>query len=182
MDLINAVRDGKLNDVKMLLQSPTVVEGINFQDQYGKTALIWASRGNTEIASLLLDKGADPNVRNNDGRTALMIGNTDIMKLLLSHKADMNIRDNNGNTVLTSASMDGKPERVKFLLDAGADINVKMGGWKTALAVAKMFDRKDVASVLIQHMRNMDKMRSNLIEIFPGIVVDEIVPVHVDKI
>ena len=72
------------------------------------TALIWASsRGHRETASLLLDRGADINLKNNDGETALMeassSGHTEIVSLLLDRGADVNVKDNDGGTALVRA-------------------------------------------------------------------------------
>ena len=54
--------------------------------------LIYASYGgNTEIVRLLLDNGADPNIRNDYGMTALIAassrGHNEIVKLLLERDA-----------------------------------------------------------------------------------------------
>ena len=75
---------------------------INFKNNNGNTALIYASNGNfTGIVELLLNKGADPNIQDNNGNTALMYasdsGFINIVKLLLNKGADPNIQDNNGN-------------------------------------------------------------------------------------
>jgi ankyrin repeat protein len=41
-------------------------------DEDGRTALIMAAiRGNREIVSMLLDHGASPSAKDNDGKTAL---------------------------------------------------------------------------------------------------------------
>ena len=56
-------------------------------EQYGRTALSWASYGGkTECVKLLIDAGADLNVRDKEGITALYLasyyGNTECVKLL----------------------------------------------------------------------------------------------------
>ena len=59
-DLPVAARRGQLADVKKLLEAGAPLEGKN---QYGATALYLAVfNGHTEVALLLLEKGANPNV------------------------------------------------------------------------------------------------------------------------
>ena len=66
---------------------------VNQQDASEWTPLLCtAERGHTEIATLLLEKGADPNIPNNDGDTPLMMAVSTIPKMLtlilalLTHK------------------------------------------------------------------------------------------------
>jgi len=66
----------------------------------------YASRnGNTEICSLLLQKGASPNFMTRSGRVtslhrAAYKGHIDIVQLLLQHKADPTLQDSDGKTSL----------------------------------------------------------------------------------
>jgi ankyrin repeat protein len=75
---------------------------VNFQDRNGYTALIKSSRDftNLPIVELLLERGADPNIENIYGQTALTygIGNIDILKLLLNNGANPFIEDDEGDT------------------------------------------------------------------------------------
>jgi len=56
-----------------------------------------AFHGHTDIASILIEKGADINAKNNDGLTALMIaveqGHNDVGKLLLENKKKLNVKN-----------------------------------------------------------------------------------------
>ena len=51
--------------------------------------------------------------------------NIEIVKLLLEHGADINLPDNYGHTALMMASLEGNTEIVRLLLDQGADVNVQ---------------------------------------------------------
>ena len=59
-----------------------------------------AFRGNARIAETLLNKGADPNIKNKLGGTPLMwaasYGQDEVVRLLLAKGADVNIKDNSG--------------------------------------------------------------------------------------
>ena len=72
------------------------------QDENGKTVLIniVELRGNTEQMWVLLDYGADPNIQDNEGKTALhhacIVDRKDMIICLLLFGADPEIEDNEG--------------------------------------------------------------------------------------
>ena len=70
--------------------------------------------------------------------TAALMGHTEIVALLLEHGADVNVRSKDGGTALHAAAFLGRVETVKLLLDNGADTTLrhKMGG--TAIDGAKL--------------------------------------------
>jgi hypothetical protein len=77
--------------------------------QHGQTALMLAvSHGRLDMVQLLLEAGADVNIRDEDGSTALMCaaehGHMEIVKLLMHHP-DINLAatDNDGLTALSVA-------------------------------------------------------------------------------
>jgi ankyrin repeat protein len=98
----------------------------------GETPLMAAAnRGRFEAATLLLDYGADPNIKErNRGQNALMWavaeGYTQLTELLIKHGAEVNIRSNSGFTPLLFAARQDHPEIVKILLDAGANVDDAM--------------------------------------------------------
>jgi ankyrin repeat protein len=72
-DLFDAVEYGELEWIEALLaSSPTWVINIDAQDTSGKTALIVATLwGRDDVVELLLRYGADPDVKDISGATAL---------------------------------------------------------------------------------------------------------------
>ncbi|HEX7598712.1 MAG TPA: ankyrin repeat domain-containing protein [Polyangia bacterium] len=77
----------------------------------------------------LLAAGADPNVRDEDGRTPLhqaVLGNSlAILLLLIEAKADLNAADHNAWTPLHFAAQEYLPDLARMLLAGGADPNAR---------------------------------------------------------
>jgi hypothetical protein len=99
----------------------------------GRTLLYQAAAlGNVQIATLLLDKGADVNKlsatsvqgeRTSPLHAASAAGAAAVIDLLVSRKAEVNILDGDGATPLHVAVSRGAVESVQALLRHGADAN-----------------------------------------------------------
>jgi ankyrin len=93
------------------------------------------SRGKLDVAQLLLDHGAQVNVKNHKGETPLHLasrGDHDsldegvcVVELLLERGTDVNIRDKSEWTPLHSASNNGKYDIAQVLLSHGANVNAE---------------------------------------------------------
>ncbi len=123
--------DGKLDSEKALTMTVGAVKAalkagaaVEAQDKDGSTALTVAARaGRSDVLSILLDAGADPNVIEN-GYTALKYaatqGNIEIISLLLEAGADPDA-GRFGWTALSWAAINNEVEATRLLLGAGAD-------------------------------------------------------------
>jgi ankyrin repeat protein len=129
---------------------------INSRGQDGSTALVAClqayhqedkSINRKEVVRVLLDAGADPNLANNKGMTALIANawNLDIAEMLIGHGANVNARAQDGFTPLLNA---GTLELTRFLLQHGADPFAKDNRGETALDWAKQMNRKEQAALL----------------------------------
>lgn len=98
-----------------------------------------ALTGNTGWVIELLKLGANPDARDNQGRTALLEaafgGHKDTVEALLEGGADPDATDADGWTPLMEAASKGRLEIVKRLLAADADLNARNRDGRTALAM-----------------------------------------------
>ena len=118
---------------------------INTQDHEGNTALMIVVQrgGNAEAVKAFLDAGANPNIKNKAGKTALQIAMEKklpaVVKLLREHgaregKVDPNEKDKEGRTKLMQAALD--PNGFSFLKECIAqkgDVNARDNRGCTAL-------------------------------------------------
>jgi hypothetical protein len=112
-----------------------------------------ATTGRPVLVRMLLEKGADPNVRTKRNESALAdaatAGNEECVKLLLDKGAEVNVQDIRGySPLLYAAGADAMPAGiVKMLLAKGADRNAK-GDGETASELASKRGDSEVARVL----------------------------------
>lgn len=118
--------------IELLLEQPKVKKDINDFASNGKAAIHFAcDRGDKEIIKLLIENGADVNLKDNLGLTPLFkylssqSKNIDIeiVKLLFNKDTDINQANTKGETAFHYACLKGNKEVVEFLFKNGANIN-----------------------------------------------------------
>ncbi|MGB6065331.1 MAG: ankyrin repeat domain-containing protein [Desulfomonilaceae bacterium] len=82
---------------------------------------------------------------------AAVRGNLAVMRLLLERGADVNMADRDGWTALMGATIQGRLEPVKLLLDYGADVNAKNHNGETALVMATGMKHAEIRDALLEH-------------------------------
>jgi ankyrin repeat protein len=110
----------------------------------------------------LLRLGADPDARDDDGRSPLFLavlgGAVGLVGLLLESGADPNARDRDGWTALHFAAQEHLPEMVRLLIGRGADVNARDGEGNSVLwrAVFSAAGRPEIAQLLLASGARID--------------------------
>lgn len=158
--IVTAIIQANATEVEKLVKQGGAVT--NETDALGRTALMRAAFANFSdtrpglvnellsdtdakragIVELLLNHGALPDSRDNDGWSALMwaswSGLTQVAAKLLEHGASHQFADRQGNTALIIAAQRGNAEIVKALLAKGADKSATNKSGNTALTAARL--------------------------------------------
>jgi len=117
----------------------------------GLSTLQWAMATDSNILSLLLKKGANPDTKSTEGATPLMNAvqsdKLEHLNILIEHKANLNAKDNRGFTALHRASEMGRSEMVRILLENGADKNAEAEG-HTPLSLAIAMKNEEIIKLL----------------------------------
>jgi len=113
---------------------------VNVTDKLGNTVVTFAANGLRELIPVFVQKGADPNARNREGETALMLalqqGDYLTCEQLLREKADPNLVDGEGRSATHLAVLKPDIRILELLLDSGADPDMKDNRQLTALDYA----------------------------------------------
>ena len=131
--LVIAVRDGKLDFVKVLLRYEANIE---------------------TRATIKIDGEAIKDC------TALWVaaakGHFDVVRLLIEQSAEVDGRTSNNSTPLRAAAVDGHLDIVRCLVENGADVNARNNFNSTPLMITCHSGHLDVASYLVKHGANIN--------------------------
>ena len=146
--LIHAASKGREKVVATLLKCGS---DINAKDEDGNTPLHKAVKFGS-VTRLLLESGADIDIVNDYGETALALcaynGHEQSLQLLLKSKADISVPDVKGLTPLHAAAKMGHERLVMLLLKNGASLNwTDNDGW-TPLHAAALKHQDSVVQLL----------------------------------
>ena len=136
VDLHTAVVTDNLEIIKQHIKAAT---DLNVLEPSRKSSplITAAAAGKTEAARLLINAGADLNIQNADGSTALhtaaVFGNDEIAQQLIDAGSDLNLKNNDGATALHVSAFFCRLEIVKALIAKGADTSIKNSRGHTAL-------------------------------------------------
>lgn len=107
-------------------------EMIRFESDFGN---------HIEVVRGLLERGLDPNSRDEEGNTILtdaaLYENSEAVRLLVERGAGLRATNNDGHTALGTCASFGRETSVKILLDCGADPNSRDLHGNTALHLAR---------------------------------------------
>ncbi|CAJ0965881.1 unnamed protein product [Ranitomeya imitator] len=141
-----AAARGDLEQLEDLLQRTPNVDALN---RFGRTALQVMRLGCPAIASLLLRRGADPNLQDSSGFSVLhdtaRAGFQDTLQILLDFHADVNLQDKDGNIALHLAAKEGHLHMVQYLvLHTDTVVTHRNRNGDTPCDLARMYNREQV--------------------------------------
>jgi len=157
--LLLAVETEKKYMIELLLDADA---DINVQNSKGATALMKALyKGSYDIVDLLLNKGADIMIKNNDHENAFDIATTmvrrgqgaalviSILKSVKDTKVKKDLATKALLMITTNYSNPLSETYIKFLLNAGADVDVKDSWGKTSLMGASAKGEANIVYLLL---------------------------------
>ncbi len=162
--LFDALRDGDMAGAQERLdQEPGLIDA---SDADGSTPLMYAVLylGPEEVKTLL-ERGADPNVANDAGATALIWGvdSLEKVRILLETGAEVDAKTAAGATALIAAARTpGSAPILRVLLDHGADVKAHTNRNSTALHSAAEAADIDGLTVLLDRGAEPNKLREDL--------------------
>jgi ankyrin repeat protein len=164
-DLLAAVGAGDISLVRELLEAGANPNAVNVARSPLITAISQLDQENArlvcniEIVKLLLDHGADPNIRDPSRDTtplhfSLALGQIECAKLLKKKGADISALDPKGRTVLDAAVSGAvhikSLEVISLVLGWGIDPNVRGSVGATSLALAVWLNSEEVVEYLLE--------------------------------
>nr|XP_015206296.1 PREDICTED: ankyrin repeat domain-containing protein 63 [Lepisosteus oculatus] len=157
---LEAMHSGKVHLARFILDA---LDGriINSKTENSKTPLMFAvslpdPATRVKFTRLLLEKGADVNCQDDEGRTALSLacelGHLDVVKLLVQFNADPEISDTWGNSALMYAACSGHSQVLEFLIRAFKRLGLKLDrtnqAGHSAIQVANFFGHNQCVQAL----------------------------------
>ncbi len=119
----------------------------------GHNFVLAARFGHENVVVNLLNGGADIELKDELGNTALIVAAAEnkrsILRLLIERGADVNAQSNNGTTALMNASMYGNLNVVNLLLESGAKVDLKKVDGETALVGAVQYGHLPMVELLL---------------------------------
>jgi ankyrin repeat protein len=174
LDLIEKTKRRKINrlfhavflgDIKIVEKILDEGIDVNITNKDGITPLITAVKnGYTNIVKLLIEKGANVNVKDNNGDPIILLATSsnnigvDILRLLIENGANVNVTSNDEyfRTPLTSALSGHRKEMAELLINNGADIELASMNDSRPLQYAVLFDI-DIVDLLIKKGVDVNK-------------------------
>ena len=125
-EFLQAVREAKNDDVIRIVETPgsRIIDTRDLSTGEGALHIV-VKRGDLPYANYLLQHGADPNLRDGQGNTPLMVavtyGQVGLIPLLITARANPNLGNTAGETPLIRAVQRRDVATARVLLNGGAN-------------------------------------------------------------
>ncbi|KAF7536781.1 hypothetical protein G7054_g4255 [Neopestalotiopsis clavispora] len=129
---------------------------VNARDnELGTVLHVALSRGNTDLARLLLEKGANMNIQAFSSEHGPRYG---IADWCFERSTELDDWDGQFGTLLEAASLEGELENMKLLIEKGALVEDSHGRFGSALIAASCSSREnpEVTNILLQNGANIN--------------------------
>jgi ankyrin repeat protein len=144
--LMRAIESGDTGIAKLLIEKGA---DLDIADASQLTPLLYAAReGDLEVAELLIEHGIVPSPPSI--LTAVVNSRTEIARLLIDKGADVNVATPDGDTALHHAVAKKNAEMVGLLIESGANLNVKDRFGNTPLRRARVVTRDKAVTELLK--------------------------------
>ena len=147
--LMIAAKMGCINAVTFLMERGAIVD---LQDKDGKTALHYAVHGCDTTRDVSRCLGTQ-----NPLMTPVEKGHVSVATFLIEHGANVNLQDKYGRSALHHAvhGSDASLEILKCLIEIGADVNARTKIKRTPLMMAFEYGHSNAVTCLIEHGANV---------------------------
>ena len=147
--LMIAAKMGCINAVTFLMEHGAIVD---LQDKDGKTALHYAVHGCDTTRDVSRCLGTQ-----NPLMTPVEKGHVSVATFLIEHGANVNLQDKYGRSALHHAvhGSDASLEILKCLIEIGADVNARTKIKRTPLMMACEYGHSNAVTCLIEHGANV---------------------------
>lgn len=174
--LLQAGADGDIDKVKSLLSRGA---DLNARDWEGTALHTAAQHGQKPVVQLLIAAGADVNIRNKQGRTALDLaeqrGHTEVVRLLRMPGAkDKSALEHDGKTPARSlheAAKKGDIEQVRLHITQGTDVSARDNQARTPLSLAEEKGYAEIAELLRRHTRIPSPAEAPFVDTTPDMIL-----------
>ncbi len=152
--LTQSIRTADLGSAREALARGAPIDGAPGDTKHWRPLVLAIDRGNVEMVRLLLELGADPNVRSRAGEPALILairrGLREGVAALLRHGAAPATRSRSGYTALMVAAQVGDEASVRRLLASGAKAGFALEGGTSAASLARRFGHASLHRLLVR--------------------------------
>ena len=155
--LVSELEKGTKANLNLVSDLITLGANLDWQSVSGKTPLLLcAGINHVEILRMLIDAGADLNMKNNSGWAALhncayRKNCLESAKMLIEAGADVNIQKEDGSTALHLSVINQYWKITELLINNGADLNIQDEEGNTPLHIASSNGLVDTTDLLLRN-------------------------------